>query len=110
LRAEHPAVDDESVLFAEELREVDRAVLAFEGIVFGDSAPGGKGAAESGDALDLAAELDLLGEKSVAGLAVFGALVGELRFVPCREPCCEDGVVGHSVLLDETCHAAALVL
>jgi hypothetical protein len=109
LRAEHPAVDDESVLFAEELREVDRAVLAFEGIVFGDSAPGGR-AAESGDALDLAAELDLLGKESVAGLAVFGDLVGELRFVPCREPCCEDGVVGHSVLLDETCHAAALVL
>jgi hypothetical protein len=53
------------------------------------------------DALDVAPELDLLGEEGVASLAVFGALVGEVRFVPCGEFCCadEDGVVGHSVLL-----------
>jgi len=108
LRTEHHAVDDEGVLVAEELRDADRAVMAFEAIVLGDSAAEGKGAAECGDALDVAPELDLLGEEGVASLAVFGALVGEVRFVFCGEFCCGDkDVVGHSVLLDETCHASA---
>jgi len=108
LRAEHHAVDNEGVLVAEELRDADRAVMAFEGIVFGDSAAGGKGTAECGDVLDVAPEFDLLGEEGVASLAVFGALVGEMRFVLCGEFCCgdEDGVVGHSVLLDETCQSS----
>jgi hypothetical protein len=51
--------------------------------------------------LDVAPELDLLREERVAGCAVFGALAGEVRFVPCGKLCCgnEDGVVGHSVFL-----------
>jgi hypothetical protein len=108
LRAEHHAVDHEGVLVAEELSEADRAVMAFEGIVPGDTAAEGKGAAECGDALNVAPELDLLGEEGVAGLAVFRALVREVRLVLSGEFCCrdEDGVVGHSVLLDETCHAS----
>ena len=57
----HHAVDNEGVLVAEELREAYRDVMAFEGIVFGDFAAGGKGATECGDPLDVAAELDLLG-------------------------------------------------
>ena len=55
--------------------------MAFKCIVFRDFAAGGKGAAERGNALDVTAELDLLGEESVAGLAIFGALVGEVRFI-----------------------------
>jgi hypothetical protein len=108
-RAEHPAVDDESVFVAAELRKADRAVLAFEGIVFWDTASG-EGRAECGDMLDMAAEFDLLGKEGVAGLAVFGALVGEVRFVHCGEFCCgcEDGVVGHSVLLDDTRYATLI--
>jgi hypothetical protein len=64
-------------------------------------------AAECGDALDVAPELDLLCEEGVTSLAVFGALIGEVRFVLCCEFYCgdEDGVVGHSVLLDETRYA-----
>jgi hypothetical protein len=104
LPTEHHAVDNESVLVAEELRDADGAVRAFENIVFGDSTAGRKGAAECGDALDVAPEFDFFGEERVAGLAVFGALVGEVRFVVCGEFCYgdEEGVVGHSVLLNET--------
>ena len=73
--------------------------MAFEGIIFGDSTAGGKGAAECGDALDLAPELDFFSEEHVAGLTVFWAFVGEMRFVLCGEFCCrdEDGAIGHSV-------------
>jgi hypothetical protein len=95
LRAEHHAVDNEGVLVAEELRDTDRAVMALEGIVFWNSAAGGKGATECGDALDVASEFDLLGKEDVASLAVFRVLVGKVRFVPCGEFCYgdEDGVV-----------------
>jgi hypothetical protein len=101
--AEHHAVDNEGVLVPEERREADHAVTAFKGIVFGDYAARRKGAAQGGDALDVAPEIDLFSEENVASLAVFGALVGEVRLVLCGEFCSgdEDGVIGHSVLLDE---------
>jgi hypothetical protein len=101
MRAEHHTVDNEGVLVTEELRETYRDVMAFEGIVFGDFAAGGKGAAECGDPLDVAAELDLLDKEGIASPAILGSLVGEVGFVLCREFHCgdEDGVVGHSVLL-----------
>jgi hypothetical protein len=73
LLAEHHAVDNEGVLVAEELRDADRAVMASEGIVFGDSASRGKGAAECGNALDVAPELNFFGEEDVTSLAVFRA-------------------------------------
>jgi hypothetical protein len=85
LRAEHHAVDKEGVLVTKELREAYRGVLGFEGIVSGDFAAGGKGATECGDPLDVAAELDLLGEEGIASSAIFGTLVGEVSFVLCRE-------------------------
>jgi hypothetical protein len=107
LRAEHHAVDNEGVLVAEELRDADPAAMAFEAIVFGNSAAGWKGAAKCGDALDVAPELDVLGEEGVASLTVFWALVGEGRFVLFGKFCCGDeSVVGHSVLLDETSRAS----
>jgi hypothetical protein len=102
LRAEHHAVDNEGVLVAEELRDADPAAMAFEAIVFGDSAAGGKCAAKCGDALDVATELDLLGEEALRAWRYSGLSLGEVRSVLCGEFCCgdEDGVVGHSVLLD----------
>jgi hypothetical protein len=82
--------------------------MAFKGIVFGDSTVGRKGAAQGGDTLDMAPELDLVGEEGFAGLAVCEALVGKVRFILCGEFCCGDeDVVGHSVLLDEPRHASA---
>ena len=50
-------------------------------IVFGDFTAGGKGAAEGCDVLDVSPELDLLGKEMVASLAIFRALIGEVRFV-----------------------------
>ena len=82
LRPEHVAVDGEGVLVAEEGGEGGLAVLAGEAVVLGDLAAGRELAAELGDALGGAADLDLLGEKRVAGGAVFGALVREVRGVP----------------------------
>ena len=74
---------------------------AFKSIVFGDLAAGGKRTAECGDALDVAPELDFFGEEGVAGLAILGALVGEVGLVLYGEFCCRDekDIVGHSVLL-----------
>jgi hypothetical protein len=64
--------------------------MAFEGIVFGDFAAGGKGATECGDSLDVATELDLLSEEGIATPAIFGTLVREAGFVLCRKFCCLD--------------------
>jgi hypothetical protein len=103
LRAEHHAVDNEGILFAEQLREADHAITAFERIVFGDLSAARKSAAERSHALDVPSELDLFREESVAGLAIFGALAGEVRLVLRGKLCRRDevGVVGHSILLDE---------
>jgi len=101
LRAEHHAVDDESLLISEELGESDRSVLAFEGVVFGNLAAEWQCATEGGDALDVTAKFNLLGEEGVACFAILCALVGKVGFVLCCEFCCrrEGGFVGHSVLL-----------
>jgi hypothetical protein len=64
--------------------------MAFEVKVFGDFAAGVKGATECGDPLGVSAELDLLGEESIASPAIFGTLVGEVGFILCREFCCGD--------------------
>jgi hypothetical protein len=88
--AKHHAVDNEGVLVAEELREAYRAIMAFEGIVFGDYTAWRKSAAQGGDTLNVTPELDLLGKQGVAALAVFAALVGEVRFILCGEFHCGD--------------------
>ena len=65
LGAEHEAVDREGRFVGEEIGEVDGAVLAEEGVVCGDFAAGREGATEGGDALDVAAELDLSARRAV---------------------------------------------
>jgi hypothetical protein len=108
LRAEHHAVDNQSVFVAEDLRKADRAIMAFEGKVFRDFTAKGKGAAKCGNALNVTPELDLFGEQRVASLAVSGALVRKLCFIPCGELYRrnENGVVGHAILLGETCRVS----
>jgi hypothetical protein len=103
LRTKHHAVDNEGVLVAKELREAYRAGGAFKEIVFGGFAARRKVTTECGDALDVASQLDLLGEEKIASLTVGGALVGEMCFVLCRKFRCgaRGGGGGHSVLLDE---------
>jgi len=95
LRAEHHAVDHEGGFIAEELRDANGSVGTFEEIVFGNFTPGGQSAAECSDVLDAPAELDFLTPKCVASPAIFGALVGKVRFVFGGEIRCrnEDGIV-----------------
>src|SRR5205085_4385125 len=67
LRPEHVAVDGEGLSVAEQLAEARRAILALEAIVFRNLPARRQPSAQLGDALDVPAELDLLGEKRVAG-------------------------------------------
>ncbi|MGA7318740.1 MAG: hypothetical protein WBX22_32770 [Silvibacterium sp.] len=80
-------------------------------IAFGNSSARGKGAAECGNALDVASELDLFCEERAAGVAVFGALISEVRFILSGKFCCQDegDVVGYLFLLDETVPASILI-
>jgi hypothetical protein len=52
-------------------------MFALEGIILFDFAAGRKFSALLGDALDVAAKLDLLGQQRLAGAAIFGTLVGK---------------------------------
>src|SRR6476469_4163520 len=74
LRTEHVAVDDEGILVAKQAGERDRAAFAFERVVLGDLAARRQCAALLGDAFDVAAQFDFLGQQRLAGAAVFGAL------------------------------------
>ena len=76
LRPEHVAVDHQRLLVAEEAGEVGRAVLALEAIVADDRAARRQRPALRRDALDVTAQLDLLGEQRRAGGAILGAFVG----------------------------------
>ena len=63
LRAEHVAVDDQRLLVAEQVGERDLAALAFEFVFLRHLAARRQRAAQFRDALDVAAQLDLLGEQ-----------------------------------------------
>ena len=55
--SEHGAINDESLLVAEEVGEADGAMLAFEGVVVGQGAAMGKGTAERGDSFEASAAM-----------------------------------------------------
>ncbi|MEJ0066038.1 MAG: hypothetical protein WDM85_11965 [Caulobacteraceae bacterium] len=74
LRAEHIAVGDQGLLVAEQAGQVGFTVLGHEAIAVRHRGARRQGAALSGDSLDVAAQLDLLGQQSDAGDAVFSAL------------------------------------
>src|ERR1700687_5257263 len=85
LRAIHVVVDHEGVLVAEQLGERCRSVFACEGIVLVDLAARRQRAALFGDALDVAAKLDLFSQQRLAGAAIFGALVGKANVAGARQ-------------------------
>jgi len=79
LRAEHEAVGDERVPFAEKLRQPDLAFDAVENVVLGGLAARRQLAALRRDALDLAPQLELALQEPVARGAISGTLVGEVH-------------------------------
>src|ERR1700730_12154908 len=85
LRADHIVVDDKRVLGAEQVGERRRPLLSLEGIVLLDLAAGWQAAALFGDALDMAAQLDLLDQQRLAGAAIFGTLVGKTHAAGFRQ-------------------------
>ena len=99
LRGEHHAVDQQSVFVAEELRKFGGAGGGGEFKVLRDFAAGWESAALLGDAFEVAAEFDFFSEEFIAGGAVFGGFVGEMRFVGDGElrRGCEHCGVGHFV-------------
>ena len=77
LRPEHPEIGDESVVPPEQGREGDRPPLLVAKLVIpSDLAARRQRPALRRHMLDVAPELDLLGEQSGAGGAIFGAVVG----------------------------------
>ena len=85
LRPEHVAVDRERLLVAEQPGEIGRAVLALETVVADHRAAGRQRPPLGGDALDMTAQLDLLGEQRGAGGAILGAFVGDSHRVDAGE-------------------------
>src|SRR6202022_4546777 len=85
LRAIHVVVDDEAILVAEQVGESRRPLFALEGIILFDLAARRQAAALLGDALDVAAKLDLFSQQRLAGAAIFGALVGKTKAAGARE-------------------------
>ena len=80
---------------------MDRAVLAFEGVILGTAPPGGRARRSCGDTLDVARSSISSASKALRALAVLGALFGKVRFVLCCEFGCrsESAAGGHSILL-----------
>jgi hypothetical protein len=79
LGSEHEAVDRERVLAVEQLGQAHRPVGTFEAVVVWHHAARRQGAALGGNALDLAAQRNLLLQQGVAHAPVLGALVGEMK-------------------------------
>ena len=72
-------------LVAAQVGERRRSLFALEGIILLDLAARRKPAALLGDALDMAAKLDLLTQQRLAGATVFGALIGIANVTRARE-------------------------
>src|SRR5438067_3162801 len=85
LRTEHVTVDHERILVAEQIGERCRSLFALESIILFDLAARRQPAALLGDALDMAAKLDLLSQQRFARTAIFGALVGIAKAAGSRE-------------------------
>src|SRR5258706_12319594 len=85
LRAIHIVVDDERILVAEQVGKRRWPRFALESIILLDLAARRQRPALLGDALDVTAKLDLLGQQRFAGAAVFGALVGKADATGPRE-------------------------
>src|SRR5262249_41537577 len=81
LRAVHHAVDQQGLLVAEELREVCRAGLGDKLEVFENFSTGRQSTTLRRNALDLAAQLDLIDKKSIAGRAIAGAFIGKMSCI-----------------------------
>src|SRR6185369_3946030 len=77
LRSIHITVDRQRLLVPEQIVEGDRAVLAFERVSPGHLAAGRQGATLLRHTLDVATELDFLGEERVARMTIFVAFVRE---------------------------------
>jgi hypothetical protein len=85
LGTEHVAVDGKRLLVAEQPGDIGLTVLTLETVVAAHIAAGRQGAALGSDALDVAPQLDLLGEECRSGGAVLGAFVGDPNGVVARQ-------------------------
>jgi hypothetical protein len=78
-------IDHEGLLVAEQVGEADRAFLALEAIILRDLTARRQLPALLGDALEMAAKLDLFGQQRVARLPIFVALIGKMDCVRGRQ-------------------------
>src|SRR6202790_4358106 len=85
LRAEHVVVDHERIFVAEQIGKGGGPGFADKSVILLDLAAGRQFAALLGDALDMAAKLDLLRQQRLAGAAIFGALIGKTNVAGTRQ-------------------------
>ena len=85
LRPEHVAVDRKRLLVAEQVGEAHLAFFTFEHVALRHLAARRQFTAKFRDALDVAAQLDLLDQEALPGAPVFSAFTGEMSLVGARE-------------------------
>src|SRR5688500_679387 len=73
----HPEVGEQRIVLPEQIRETPFGALLVEDAIVASSAIGRRVAAEGGDALNVAPQVDLLGERLLTRGTVLGGVSGE---------------------------------